>query len=55
MGEAKGEGGTIFDANLVGDLGGNYENIYQFWKYYEENSSQFSHVLIIVSLENCAP
>ena len=48
-------GHAIFDANLLGDLRGNYENIDQFWKYYEENNNQFSHFLIIVSWARCAP
>ena len=38
-----------------GDLGGKYDNLYQFWKYYEENNNQFSLVLIIVSLTKYAP
>ena len=37
------------------DLGGKYDNLYQFWKYYEENNNQFSLVLIIVSLAKYAP
>ena len=54
--EGKQKGETRFLTQIYwGDLGGNYENIYQFRKYYEENNNQFSHVLMIVYLAKCAP